>query len=79
MATPSYGVAPMFVGFMVSSSEPEVRFATYRWDFGDGQISTRPPTLLFHTYAKPGSYVATLIATTVDGHQATAFAGVIVK
>ncbi len=61
------------------SSEPGRRaIQTFRWNFGDGQVSTLPPTALFHTYTTPGSYVVTLTATTSDGHQASSFAGVIV-
>jgi PKD repeat protein len=76
---PGYGPAPLTVGFMASSSDPEAgTFETFRWNFGDGQVSTLPPTALFHTYTIPGSYVVTLTATTTDGHQASSFAGVIV-
>ena len=76
---PGYGPAPLTVGFMTSSSDPEgAPFQTFRWNFGDGKVSTLPPTALFHTYTTPGSYVVTLTATTSDGHQATGFAGIIV-
>ena len=76
---PGYGPAPLTVGFMTSSSDAEgAQFETFRWNFGDGQVSTLPPTALFHTYTRPGSYVVTLTATTSDGHQASGFAGVIV-
>ena len=79
-ALPGYGAAPLFVGFMVGSSNPEgPPFTTFRWNFGDGEVSTLPPTALFHTFIKPGSYVVTVTATTSDGHQATGFAGVIVN
>ena len=76
---PGYGPAPLTVGFMASSSDPEgAPFQTFRWNFGDGAVSTLPPTALFHTYTKPGSYVVTVTATTTDGRQASGFAGVIV-
>jgi PKD repeat protein len=76
---PGYGTAPLTVGFFASSSDPEgAPFALFRWNFGDGQVSTLPPIALFHTYTSPGSYVVTLTATTSDGHQASSFAGVIV-
>ncbi len=76
---PGYGPAPLIVGFMLASSDPSgAPFGTYRWNFGDGQVSTMPPIAMFHTYANPGSYVVTVTATTTDGHQASAFAGVIV-
>jgi len=75
---PSYGPAPLTVGFMVSSADPETVLQTFAWNFGDGQVSMLPPTALFHTYATPGSYVVTVTATTADGHQASSFAGVVV-
>ena len=76
---PGYGPAPLTVGFMTSSSDPEgAPFQSFRWNFGDGKVSTLPPTALFHTYTTPGSYVVTVTATTSDGHQASSFAGVIV-
>jgi len=75
---PSYGPAPLTVGFMVSSADPKTVLQTFAWNFGDGQVSMLPPTALFHTYATPGSYVVTVTATTADGHQASSFAGVVV-
>ncbi len=78
-ATPSYGIAPLVVGFLVTCSDPEAVFQTYRWNFGDGQVSTLSPVQVFHTYPNPGTYVVTLTVTMADGHQATGFAGVIVK
>jgi len=76
---PGYGPAPLTVGFFASSSDPEgAPFAMYRWNFGDGKVSTLPPIALFHTYTNPGSYVVTVTATTTDGHQASGFAGIIV-
>ena len=78
-ALPGYGPAPLFVGFMVASSNPGgPPFTMFRWNFGDGQVSTLPPIALFHTYTNPGSYVVTVTATTTDGHQASGFAGIIV-
>lgn len=76
---PGYGPAPLTVGFMASGSDPEgAPFEMFRWNFGDGQVSTMPPIALFHTYTNPGSYVVTLTATTSEGHQASTFAGIIV-
>ncbi len=75
---PGYGPAPLTVGFMVSSINPETVLQSYMWNFGDGQVSMLPPTALFHTYTNPGSYVVTLTATTADGHQASSFTGVVV-
>ena len=76
---PAYGPAPLTVGFFVSSTNPaSAPLASYVWNFGDGQVSMLPPIALFHTYTTPGSYVVNLTATDTDGHQASAFAGVIV-
>jgi PKD repeat protein len=76
---PGYGPAPLTVGFLVSSSNPESSpMQSFAWNFGDGQVSMLPPIALFHTYTTPGSYVVTVTATTADGYQASSFAGVIV-
>jgi PKD repeat protein len=76
---PGYGPAPLTVGFFASNSDPEgAQFEMFRWNFGDGQVSTLPPIALFHTYTNPGSYVVTLTATTSEGQQASTFAGIIV-
>jgi PKD repeat protein len=76
---PAYGPAPLTVGFFVSSINPDAApLASYIWNFGDGQVSMLPPTALFHTYTNPGSYVVNVTATDTDGHQASAFAGVVV-
>lgn len=77
-ALPGYGPAPLTVGFALSSADPQTVLQSFIWNFGDGQASTLPPTALFHTYKNPGSYVVTVTATTSDGHQASAFAGVVV-
>jgi PKD repeat protein len=76
---PGYGPAPLMVGFLVMSANPEAApFVSYRWSFGDGQISTLPPTVLFHSYKNPGTYTVTVTATTADGQNASGFAGVTV-
>jgi PKD repeat protein len=75
---PSYGPAPLTVGFLVSTVDPETVLQSFNWNLGDGQVSMLPATALFHTYTNPGSYVVTVTAKTADGHSATTFAGVIV-
>ena len=78
-AIPSYGTAPLTVGFLVSNANPTSSpFVSYRWTFGDGQFSTLPPTLFFHTYQNPGSYVIEVTGTTADGLNSTGLAGVVV-
>ena len=46
---------------------------------GDGQVSMDPPLTFFHTYAKTGTYVATVNATTSDGRTAISYVGVTVR
>ena len=77
---PTIGSAPLTVGFLVTNANPQsAPFISYRWTFGDGKISTLPPTLFFHTYVNPGSYVIEVTGTTADGHTATGFGGVVVR
>ncbi|HEY9158497.1 MAG TPA: PKD domain-containing protein [Candidatus Binatus sp.] len=78
LPVPGYGPAPLTVGFILSSANPETVLQSFIWNFGDGQVSTLPPTAMFHTYTKPGSYVVTVTATTADGHSASSLAGVVV-
>jgi PKD repeat protein len=79
-AIPTYGTAPMVVGFLVTNTNPNsAPIVSYRWSFGDGQISTLPPTLFYHTYASPGSYVVEVTGTTADGLNSTGVAGVVVR
>ena len=77
---PSFGTAPMVVGFLVTNTNPNsAPIVSYRWSFGDGQISTLPPTLFYHTYANPGSYVIEVTGTTADGLNSTGVTGVVVR
>lgn len=76
---PGYGPAPLLVGFLVMSANPDsAPLVSYRFSFGDGQVSTMPPTVLYHSFTNPGTYTVTVTATTADGQNATAFAGVTV-
>lgn len=76
---PGYGPAPLLVGFLVMSANPDsAPLVSYRFSFGDGQISTMPPSTLFHSYTNPGTYTVTVTATTADGQNASAIAGVTV-
>jgi PKD repeat protein len=79
-AVPGYGPAPLTVGFFVNTVDPEGKgFVSYVWNFGDGQVSMDPPLTFFHTYKTPGTYVATVNATTPDGRTAIAYVGVTVR
>lgn len=65
---PSYGPAPLTVGFILSAAvDDDDPIVSYQWNFGDGQVSTVPPQVLFHTYAKAGSYIVTVSVTTAAG------------
>ncbi len=78
-AIPSYGPAPLTVGFLVNAVDPEdVGFARYVWNFGNGDVSTLPPILTYETYQTPGSYTVTLTVVTTDGRSASALIGVVV-
>ena len=81
MVSPPYGTAPLKVGFFVLANDPEgLGFLTYSWNFGDGTVSSLPPELyIFHTYQKPGTYVCSLTAKTVDGRSVIFIQGVIVQ
>ncbi len=79
-ATPSYGPAPLLVGFIVNAIDPGGgEISSYAWNFGDGHLSTEPPILAYNTYVTAGTYIATVTVTTMDGRSATGFTGVIVK
>ncbi len=50
-------------------SPGNVNYASYLWDFGDGQTSTLKDPL--HAYADSGVYVVTLVVTDINGCQRT--------
>ena len=62
-ATPTSGLAPLAVSFQGSGTNSPTSFD---WDFGDGSShgSGANPT---HTYAMPGNYAVTLVATNSAG------------
>ncbi len=75
---PSYGPAPLTVGFILGTNlDQDDPIVSYQWNFGDGQVSTVPPHVLFHTYKQPGSYVVTVTISTAAGRVGTALAAVI--
>ncbi len=81
LVVPTYGTAPMMTGMLASVTVPEENnpILSFRWDFGDGQVSTSPVVPLFHVYKNPGTYIVTLVVTTSDGLSATAVEGVVVR
>ena len=50
-----------------ASTDPDGTIATYAWSFGDGLTPPAPTASATHTYAKPGSYQATLTLTDNEG------------
>ncbi len=65
---PSYGPAPLTVGFILGTAlDEDDPIVSYQWNFGDGRVSAVPPHVLFHTYKRPGSYIVTVSVTTATG------------
>jgi len=77
--SPSSGKAPLEVAFSAANSRDakDAAVLEYSWNFGDGQKGSG----LYpeHTYAKPGTYTATLTVTDSDGKTGTATAKVVVE
>lgn len=60
-----YGIAPHVVEFDAADSTSTAGIASYFWEFGDGQTSTRSnPT---NTYTNPGVYTVSLTVTDNNG------------
>ncbi|HEY2107270.1 MAG TPA: PKD domain-containing protein [Candidatus Binataceae bacterium] len=77
---PAYGTAPLTVGFIPQIHDPAgSEIVAYKWNFGDGHVSTTPPLITYNVYMTPGTYLASLTITTADGRSATGFASVTVK
>ena len=70
-ANPTNGVAPLPVSFSSNgSNNPAGGSITYRWEFGDGAISTEANPS--HTYAYAGNYTARLTVTNQANSSSTA-------
>ena len=54
------------------SSDPNGTITSYRWDFGDGQTSTRSTPTASHTYSTAGLVTVTLTITDNSGSTAVA-------
>jgi PKD repeat protein len=50
-----------------ASSDPDGSIVSYKWDFGDGNITTVSSATITHTYAASQSYTVTLTVTDNDG------------
>lgn len=60
-ARPDEGPAPLEVEFSCESLVPDEEPAGFHWDFGDGSPPARTGRPR-HTYARPGMYVARVVA-----------------
>jgi PKD repeat protein len=70
------GAAPFSTNFRSSrSSDPDGSIVAYRWNFGDGTPESDVPNPA-HTYARPGSYTATLRVTDNSGLSTSASVGI---
>jgi hypothetical protein len=75
VTSPAPVIAYQAATFVGSASAPsDVTIEKYELDFGDGERLTRPATSkelnVLHTYARTGSYTATLTVTTTSGETA---------
>jgi len=50
-----------------ASSDPDGSIVSYRWDFGDGNVTTVSGSTITHAYAEAKSYTVTLTVTDNDG------------
>ncbi len=64
-ATPLQGQAPLAVSFDAASSVDDGMITAYDWSFGDGEEASGVTAQ--HSYADPGSYVATLVVIDDEG------------
>ncbi|HPU62227.1 MAG TPA: PKD domain-containing protein [Bacillota bacterium] len=56
-AEPTFGEPPLEVTFRAAFDAPEIPVVSFGWDFGDGESSAELDVV--HTYASPGTYIAT--------------------
>jgi len=66
--TPLNGPAPLDVAFTCTVTGGDAPL-TFEWDFGDGTTSTEQNPA--HTYADPGTFIATCLVTDADGETDT--------
>ena len=78
-ATPVRGDAPLKVDFDGTATDPKGQQLTYEWDFdSDGTVDATTEDATF-TYNDPGTYKATLTATTADGRKGSGSTEVVVS
>lgn len=66
--TPSEPTVNEMVTFNASASQdPDGMIASYKWDFGDNNITTTATPIITHTYAASRNYTVTLTVTDNEG------------
>jgi len=66
--TPLTPVAGELIMFNASSShDPEGYIANYKWDFGDGNVTSKIGPIIDHIYFSSGNYTVNLTVTDNDG------------
>jgi endonuclease/exonuclease/phosphatase family metal-dependent hydrolase len=68
-ATPTSGLAPLFVSFRANASDPDGSIVSYNWVFGNGQTSSQAQPSI--TYQSTGTYTARLTVTDNSGASAS--------
>jgi len=78
LGLPVTGTAPLTVDFHVGLTNPHGSLV-YKWNFGDGTVSLRPPGLhILHVYQNPGTYLCSLDLTTAQGSSTTLLTTIVV-
>jgi hypothetical protein len=66
--TPSIPAPDGIIAFDASASyDPDGWIVTYRWDFGDGNVSTAATPIIIHSYPLDGTYTVELAITDNSG------------
>ena len=66
--SPTEPITNQIVTFNASASDdPDGHIVSYKWDFGDGNITTVANPIIYHTYTENGTHTVTLNVTDNDG------------
>jgi len=71
ISAPSTGIAPYTATFQVGTIGGTPPFY-YNWDFGDGQTTNTPLTIVLHMYSIPGTYTPVVTVSDKFGISASA-------
>jgi parallel beta-helix repeat protein len=67
-SSPEPALVDVLVTFNASSSyDPDGTIESYRWDFGDGNVTTVTEPIVTHIYTAQGTYTVNLTVTDNDG------------